>query len=118
LGDIENLRDWRGKDVLDGSGEKIGTVEDVYFDSETDEPRFLRVTAGRLRHHTVLVPTAGVTASPEHLTVAVSKEIAKGAPTVEPGGELSAEFEEQLFKYYGLEYHVGRTPGGRRLVRR
>lgn len=118
MGDIENLRDWQGKDVLDGSGEKIGSVEDVYFDSETDEPLFLRVTAGMLRHHIVLVPAAGVTASPDHLAVAVSKKVAKGAPTAEPGGELSPEFEERLFAYYGLEYHIGRTPGGRRLVRR
>ena len=118
MGNIENIRDWRGKDVLDGSGEKIGTVEDVYFDSETDEPRFLRVRAGRLRHRTVLVPTAGVTASPEQLTAAVSKKVLKDAPTLDPGGDLSTAYEEQLFGYYGLEYHVGRTPGGRRLVRR
>ena len=118
MGDIENIRDWRGKDVLDGSGAKIGTVEDVYFDSETDEPRFLCVRAGRLRHHTVLVPVAGVTASPEHLTVAVSKKVTKDAPTTDSGGDLSTGYEEQLFGYYGLEYHVGQTPGGRRLVRR
>ena len=118
MGDVENIRDWRGKDVLDGSGEKIGTVEDVYFDSETDEPRFLCVRAGKLRHHTILIPSAGVTASPEHLTVTVSKDVAKDAPTVEPGADLSAEYEERLFGYYGLEYHVGQTPGGRRLVRR
>jgi len=118
MSDIENLRDWRGKDVLDGSGEKIGTVEDVYFDIETDEPRFLRIRAGRLRHHTLLVPAAGVTASPEHLTAAVSKKVAKDAPTMDPGGDLSAGYEEQLFRYYGLEYHIGRTPSGRRLVRR
>jgi uncharacterized protein YrrD len=118
MGGIENLREWQGKDVLDESGDKIGSVEDVYFDSETDEPLFLRVTAGTLRHHTVLVPAAGVTATPEHLTAAVAKKVAKGAPTIESKAELSAEFEERLFGYYGLEYHVGHTPGGRRLVRR
>jgi uncharacterized protein YrrD len=118
LGDVENLRDWRGRNVLDGNGEKIGTLEDVYFDSESDEPRFLSVSAGRLRHHTILVTAAGVTASPDHLTVAVTKDVAKDAPTMESDSDLSAEYEERLFRYYGLEYHVGQTPGGRRLVRR
>jgi sporulation protein YlmC with PRC-barrel domain len=38
MSEIENIRDWRGKEVLDSDGERIGDVEDVYFDIETDEP--------------------------------------------------------------------------------
>jgi sporulation protein YlmC with PRC-barrel domain len=118
MSEIENIRDWQGKDVLDLGGEKIGTVEDVYFDIETDEPRFLCVKAGWLRHRVVLIPAAGVTASPDHLTVAVTKGVAEKAPAMEHGGELSAEFEEKLFGYYELDYRPAQTPGGRRLVRR
>jgi sporulation protein YlmC with PRC-barrel domain len=118
MSEIENIRDWQGKEVLDSGGEKIGTVEDVYFDIETDEPRFLRVKAGWLRHRIVLVPVGGVTASPDHLTVALTKNMAGKAPAMEPGGELSAEFEEKLFGYDRLAYHPAHTPGGRRLVRR
>jgi sporulation protein YlmC with PRC-barrel domain len=118
MSEIENIRDWQGKEVLDSNGKKIGTVEDVYFDIETDEPRFLRVKAGLLRHRIVLVPVAGVTASPDHLTVALTKNVAGKAPAMEPGGELSAEFEKRLFGYYGLDYHPAHTPGGRRLIRR
>ena len=118
MAEIENIRDWQGKDVLDPVGEKIGTIEDVYFDIDTDEPRFLCVKAGWLRHRVVLVPAAGVAASPDHLTVVVTKNVAEEAPAMDPGGELSAEVEERLFGYYALEYHPAQTPGGRRLVRR
>lgn len=118
MSEIENIRDWQGKEVLDSGGEKIGTVEDVYFDIETDEPRFLCVKAGWLRHHVVLIPTTGVTASPDHLTATVTKHVAEKAPAMEPGGELSAEFEEGMFRYYGFDYQPAKTPGGRRLVRR
>jgi sporulation protein YlmC with PRC-barrel domain len=118
MSEIENIRDWRGKEVLDSGGEKVGTVEDVYFDIETDEPQFLCVRAGWLRHRVVLIPVGGVTASPDHLSVAVTKDMAEKAPAMEPGGELSAEFEEKLFAYYGRDYHPAQTPGGRRLVRR
>lgn len=52
---------------------------DVYFDIETDEPRFLCVRAGRLGHHVVLVPAEGVAASPNHLTVGVTKDVAEKA---------------------------------------
>jgi sporulation protein YlmC with PRC-barrel domain len=118
MAEIENIRDWKKKDVRGSDGEKIGTVEDVYFDIETDEPRFLCVKAGWLGHHVVLVPTAGVAASPDHLTVAVTRDVAEKAPAMEPGGELSAEVEERLFGYYAIDYRPAQTPGGRRLVRR
>lgn len=118
MAQVENIRDWQGKDVLDPDGEKIGEVEDVYFDIETDQPRFLCVKAGWPRHRIALIPVSGVTATPDHLTVAVTKDTAKKAPGVEPGGELSADIEKELFGYYALPYRAARTPGGRRLVRR
>jgi sporulation protein YlmC with PRC-barrel domain len=118
MAEIENIRDWQGKDVLGSDGKKIGTVEDVYFDIETDEPRFLCVKAGWLGHHVILVPSAGVTASPDHLTVTVTKDVAEKVPAMEPDGELSAEVEERLFGYYAIVYQPAQTPGGRRLVRR
>ncbi len=118
MAEIENIRDWQGKDVLGSDGKKIGSIEDVYFDIETDEPRFLCAKAGWLGRHVVLVPATGVSASPDHLTVSVTRAVADKAPTMDPGGELSAEVEERLFGYYGLDYRAAQTPGGRRLVRR
>ena len=35
---VENITDWRGQDVLDVVGEKLGKLEEVYFDGETDLP--------------------------------------------------------------------------------
>ena len=76
------------------------------------------VKAGWLGHHVVLVPARGVTASPDHLTVTVTKDVAEKAPAMEPDGELSAEVEERLFVYYAIDYRPAQSPGGRRLVRR
>jgi hypothetical protein len=59
-----------------------------------------------------------VTASPDHLTVTVAKDVTEKAPAIKPDGELSAEVEERLFGYYGMDYQPAQTPGGRRLVRR
>ena len=38
----ENLRDWRGKKILDPDSDKIGELEAVYVDTATDEPSFMR----------------------------------------------------------------------------
>jgi hypothetical protein len=34
---VENLGDWRGQEVVDPAGEKLGKLEEVYYDGETDE---------------------------------------------------------------------------------
>ena len=34
---VENITDWRGQDVVDPDGEKLGKLEQVYFDGETDD---------------------------------------------------------------------------------
>ncbi len=115
---VENIRDWRGKDVLDPDKEKIGKLAEVYFDAETDQAMFLVVRTGHLSHHYVFVPAGGVTTSPDHLTVGVTKEAVKTAPSIEPGGELSDADEAQVFRYYGFDYAPAATPSGRRLVRR
>ena len=36
----QHIAEWRGKDLVDKDGHKIGKLEDVYVDFETDEPVF------------------------------------------------------------------------------
>lgn len=115
---VENIRDWRGKDVLGPDKEKLGKLEEVYFDAETDQAMFLVVRTGLVTHRHILVPAGGVITSPDDVTVGVTKDVVKAAPSVEPGGELSDEDEAQAFRYYGFDYVPAATPSGRRLVRR
>jgi PRC-barrel domain len=44
--EVENLADWRGKDLVDRDGDKIGELEDVYVDTETEQPMFGSVKEG------------------------------------------------------------------------
>ena len=46
--EAENIRDWRGHDVVDADGHKIGALEAIYVDTGTDLPSFATVTAERL----------------------------------------------------------------------
>jgi hypothetical protein len=43
-----NVAGWRGKLLVDHSGEKIAKLPDVYVDLQTDEPQFAIVQE---RHH-------------------------------------------------------------------
>ncbi len=41
-----NIREWRGHDVVDAEGSKIGELEAVYVDTGTDLPSFGTVKVG------------------------------------------------------------------------
>ncbi len=116
--EAENIRDWRGRDIVDSSGGKIGTLEAIYVDTSTDEPAFATVTVGMLgRKRLVFAPLTGAVVSPTYVKVTVDKRQVKDAPSIDTDGELTKEREPEVFEHYGLEYQLG--PGGeRRLGRR
>jgi len=115
----ENIAAWRGQDLVDESGEKIGKLGDVYVDFETDEPVFGAVKEGLLGARMTLVPLGDATIAPGHLTIPVSSDQIKGAPGLaHAGDELSEQDEAKLYKHYKLEYTAPATASGRRLARR
>lgn len=114
----ENLRDWRDLDVVDTNGDKIGSLESVYFDTETDEATFAGVKTGMVgRRRLVFVPLTGAVVSPSWVKVTADKKVARDAPSIETDGELTRDDEAAVFAHYGLPYTFGPN-GGRRLGRR
>jgi uncharacterized protein YrrD len=114
-----NIAEWHGKDLVDRDGEKIGKLEDVYVDVETDEPMFGTVKEGLFARHLTFVPLRGLTIGPDNLQVTVSKEQVQEAPNIEVhGDELSQTGESALYHHYQLNYTPPETESGRRLARR
>lgn len=113
-----DIREWRGQDVVDGGGHKIGTLESVYVDTGTDEPFFATVTVGLpTRHRLVFVPLNEATVGPGYLKVNYPRSQVKDAPSIDMDGELPVGDEEAVFKHYNLVYQPG-AGGERRLARR
>lgn len=116
--EADDIRDWRGHDVVDVDRNKIGTLEAIYFDTATQEPSFASVTVGIIgRRRITFVPLDGARVSPSHVRVMTNRKLVKGAPTIDADGELTADAEPQLFDHYGIPYQPGAT-GERRLGRR
>jgi hypothetical protein len=114
----ENLRDWRGENVIDLDGDKIGSLEAVYVDTVDDEPAFATVRVGMVgRHRLVFVPLAGATVSPSAVRVRYDKKVVGDAPGIDMDGELAATDEPAVFAHYNLPYQPG-VSGARRLARR
>lgn len=114
----ENIRDWRDHDVVDSAGDKIGSLESVYFDTATDEAAFASVQIGIPgRRRLVFAPLAGAVVTPKHLKLQVDKKTVRDAPAIDTDGELTREQEPALYEHFGLAYVAGLN-GERRLGRR
>jgi uncharacterized protein YrrD len=115
----QNIAEWHGKTLVDRDGQKIGKLQDVYVDVETDEPMFGTVKEGLIGRHLTFVPLAGLTFGPDDLQMAVTREQVKSAPNIElHGDELSRADESALYHHYELNYTPPDTESGRRLARR
>ncbi len=114
-----NVADWHGKMLVDSAGQKIGKLQDVYVDVETDEPQFATVKEGFIGRHLTFVPLGGIAIGPDDLRVAVTKDQVAAAPNIEQHGEeLSQADESALYHHYELNYTPPSTESGRRLARR
>jgi hypothetical protein len=115
----KEIAEWHGRDLVDRDGERIGKLEEVYFDIETDEPQFGTVKEGFIGRHLTFVPLTGITIGPNNLQVPVTKEQVKHAPNIElQGEELSQADESALYHHYQLNYTPPDNQTGRRLARR
>ncbi|MEU3241978.1 MULTISPECIES: PRC-barrel domain-containing protein [unclassified Streptomyces] len=116
--EAEDIREWRGHDVIDHDRHKIGVLEALYVDTATDQPVFATVTVGLpTRHRLVFVPLRAAAVGPGYLKIAYGKKQVKDAPSIGTDGELLAEDEKAVFAHYGLAYQMG-AGGERRLARR
>jgi hypothetical protein len=113
-----DIREWRGHDVVDAQGRKIGELEAVYVDTGTDLPSFATVKVGiPTRHRLVFVPLDQATVGPGYLKVYYDRKQVKDAPSIGIDGELPAGEEEAIFRHYGLPYEPG-ADGARLMARR
>jgi uncharacterized protein (TIGR02271 family) len=100
----EDVLSWRGQDMVDSDGDKIGKIEEIYLDAETDEPEWALVSTGLFGGKSSFVPIRDASSSGDGVRVAFDKATVKDAPKVDPDGRLSPEEESELYRYYGREY--------------
>jgi hypothetical protein len=108
--EIEEIEEWKGQDVVDRDGEKIGKLEDVYFEAGSREAVFGCVKAGMLGRRHFLVPLAGASVSRDHVRVAYGQAEVKDGPQAEPGAALEPGLQGDVARHYDIELRP--APGG------
>jgi hypothetical protein len=97
-------RRWKGRAVLDRAGDKLGSVLDVLYDAEHDEPGWVLLSTEDVGAGTRLVPVAEAVEHGNELRVPYNRAFVEGAPGMEPGGRLWPQEQAELYAYYGLPY--------------
>jgi uncharacterized protein (TIGR02271 family) len=103
----EDILSWRGRDLAASDGGKLGRIEEIYLDSETNEPEWALIHTGMFGTKRTFVPLRNAEPREDMLRVPFDKAQVKDAPGVEPDGQLSRREESQLYRHYGLEYSGG-----------
>jgi uncharacterized protein (TIGR02271 family) len=103
----DQVRDIENATAYDRSGEKIGKVGGVYYDDQTDQPKWVTVNTGLFGMNETFVPVHDAEFSGDRVTLAYDKAQVKDAPNVSGDGHLSPQEEEQLYRYYDLSYDQG-----------
>ena len=106
---IDRLSEARGLDVYDSDGDKIGSVEEIYYDEQTNEPEWVGIGTGFFKTKRVLVPVQGADLRDDGLYVRFSKSQVKDSPDVKADDEISEDTERQLYTYYGIDYSERRS---------
>jgi uncharacterized protein (TIGR02271 family) len=107
----DQLRTAVGTTAYDRDGDKIGRVGQLYYDDATDQPTWVTVNTGFFGTHESFVPVSGAEFTGDRVTLAYDKAKVKNAPKIAEDGHLSPQEEQQLYRYYGVDYGAGQAPG-------
>ncbi len=110
--DRDPIEGFEGRTVRDRHGSKIGTVQEVYLDEETDRPSWGVVKTGRLGKRR-FVPLADAGTGDKDITLSVTEDRVDDAPEVAEHEHLSPQLESRLRDHYSDRDEPGGREDGR-----
>jgi uncharacterized protein (TIGR02271 family) len=105
---------WRGQELRSRDDDKLGTIEEIYLDTSTQEPEWALITTGLFGSKQSFVPLRDASQSDAGVTVPFDKATVKDAPKIDPDGQLSRDEEALLYRHYSLDYGDAETGAGLR----
>ena len=91
-----------GAPVHGSDGTKLGKVEAVYLDNDTEAPEWVAVKSGLFGSHVSIVPLSRGSWDGNALTVPFDKDAIQAAPHHDPDVALSPADEDDLYRHYGI----------------
>ncbi len=108
--DIDTLLNSKAT-VYDKTGEKVGSLSQIYLDDATSEPSWATVNTGLFGMSESFVPLEGASVRGEDLHVGYTKDQIKDAPSIDEEHHLEPGEEDRLYEYYAM-HGTGRADAG------
>ncbi|QBI55895.1 YsnF/AvaK domain-containing protein [Streptomonospora litoralis] len=93
-----------GHRMLDSDGSNVGKIGQVYYDDETDVPKWVTVRTGLFGSHESFVPLQGSRTVEQGVQVPHDKQTIKDAPHFDVGQHISVEEERSIYQHYDMPY--------------
>ena len=104
--------EWRGRTAVDSDGSKLGKIEEIYLDSQTQRPEWALIQTGMFGSKSSFMPLKDATSDGDDVVAPYSKAQVKDAPQMDPDGEFSQREESALYEHYGIAYDESRSESG------
>ena len=108
--DTNRINDLIGADAYGSDEEKIGSVEQVYLDDQTQEPTWVTIKTGLFGTGESFAPLQDASFDGDRVRVAYPKDMVKDAPRISSDGSITREEEASLYHYYGNEAPAPSAP--------
>lgn len=109
---MERIAEARDAPVYDVEGDKIGAVEEIFYDTNTGAPQWIGIGTGFFSTKRVLVPLEAAQLTDDGLSVPYPKDLVKDSPDID-SDEISPETEQELYAYYQLKGKSSGKGGGK-----
>ena len=93
----QNPQDLEGRIAVDSEGAKIGKIGQVYLDDQGGQPLWVTISTGMFGTKESFAPLYGSQSDGDNLRLAVTKDMVKGAPSLDADGHISEEENTALY---------------------
>lgn len=98
-----NIQELANATAYDSTGDKLGSVKQVYINDATGQPDFVEVGHGLFGMSSSLVPLRGHQLTGDELRLGFTKDRIADAPDFDSEAPLSDEDQAVIYRHYGLE---------------
>jgi sporulation protein YlmC with PRC-barrel domain len=88
ISDVDTVRSWQGRAMVDRDGDRIGSIEDIYADDQSGEPEWALVKTGLFGTKSSFVPIVQASQRDGDVQVPYDKQLVKDAPRIEADQHL------------------------------
>jgi hypothetical protein len=96
----QDLQAMHGRTAVDPDGSRIGKIGQIYVDDTTSLPVWVTVSTGMFGTKESFAPLYGSRAEGDALQLAVTKDMLKGAPSIDADGQIGDDENGALYDYY------------------